>query len=98
MAQRKKLSVTSAGAGAVRDGLGGRYVTTEGDASTVTVGLATASVVEPAKRLVRQNARTPTIEDRLTAKARTADDADVSDQQSLGQMSREERRKALFGG
>ena len=44
-----------------------------------------------------KNARLPTVEDRLVAKAGLADHAGASGQQSLGAMSREERRKLLFG-
>ena len=38
-----------------------------------------------------------TIEDRLTAKADLADQMDFTGQPSLGQMTRAERRKLLFG-
>jgi len=39
----------------------------------------------------------PTIEDRLKSKAAAADIDDFAGQRSLGQLSRDERRKFLFG-
>jgi hypothetical protein len=39
----------------------------------------------------------PTIEDRLKSKATAADLDDFAGQRSLGQLSRDERRKLLFG-
>lgn len=38
----------------------------------------------------------PTIEDRLKSKAAAADTDDFAGQRSLGQLSRDERRKLLF--
>ena len=42
--------------------------------------------------------REETVEERLIAKAKIADTMDWKGQRSLGQMSREERHKLLFGG
>jgi len=39
----------------------------------------------------------PTIEDRLDAKTARADPRDHAGRRSLGQMSRDEQRKVLFG-
>jgi hypothetical protein len=48
--------------------------------------------------LNRDAAEPDTIEDRLMAKAKLADMIDVLNQRSLGQMTREEQCRALFGG
>jgi hypothetical protein len=45
----------------------------------------------------RSVVRRTTVEDRLKSKARIADSTDFSQEKSLGRLSREERRKALFG-
>ena len=56
--------------------------------------MATATV----KRTPAAKARQPeTIEDRLAAKAAAANNRDYTGQRSLGQMSREERHKFLYG-
>jgi len=48
-------------------------------------------------RVVRKHPHPETIEERLIAKADAADRHDFSGERSLGQMSREERHKLLFG-
>ncbi len=67
-------------------------------ASIRKTGYATLTVTDSTKQgPMRRIARQTTIEDRLEAKASVADQRDYSGQCSLGQMSREERRKFLFG-
>lgn len=48
-------------------------------------------------RVVRTPPQPETVEERLVAKAEAADRRDRSGERSLGQMSREERHKLLFG-
>jgi hypothetical protein len=48
-------------------------------------------------RVVRKRVSPETIEQRLIAKAEAADRHDYAGERSLGQMSREERHRYLFG-
>ena len=59
--------------------------------------MVTSRVARPKRVPTPPPAQEETIEDRLTAKADLADMMDFTGQRSLGQMTRAERRKLLFG-
>lgn len=55
------------------------------------------AVIADLKPPAAKNSAPKTIEDRLVEKAAAADHRDYTGQRSLGQMSKEELRKYLFG-
>jgi hypothetical protein len=65
---------------------------------TPSLGYIVTPPAVPSKRAAtRPSTQERTIEDRLAAKAKIADTMDFTGQPSLGQMTRAERRKLLFG-
>lgn len=61
------------------------------------VSIGYAVVADLKRRAPRKPQAVKTIEDRLVEKAEAADRRDHTGQRSLGQMSREDLRKHLFG-
>jgi hypothetical protein len=66
-------------------------------ARELTLGFPTNAKIARTRRTSRPRPPVETIEDRLVSKAEAADRRDYTGERSLGEMSREEMHKFLFG-